>query len=174
MKQEKNNIQSWLDNLQQESWQLELIISSILLIIIASVEGGIPGLVIKYNSSDGFNFGYVIAILIPLTLFVKTNLIAHIFLRGLWIGCIGLRYISTDINFDSFGYADKFDCFLKKKVLPFDNYIEKLEKICSIIFSYFFLMVFHFLSFSILITIIQILNYFAWELVQGTFGEEFY
>ncbi len=164
---EKSKLQSWLDKLQQESWQLELIISSILLLIIGSYDDKIPDLILKFNSNEGFNFAFIVAILIPLLVFIKSNLIAHIFLRGLWIGCIGLRYISTDIDYDSFGYANKFDHFLKKKVVPFDSYIEKLEKICSIIFSYSFLMVFHFLSFSIFFTLIQCLNYYAFDMVES-------
>jgi len=171
MKEEKGKIQSWLDKLQQESWQLELIISSILLLIIGSYDDKIPRLLLKYQSNEGFNFAFIVAIIIPILLFVKSNLIAHIFLRGLWIGCIGLRYISNDINYQSFGYANKFDRFLKKNVLEFDDYIEKLERICSIIFSYSFLMVFHFLSFSIFFTIIQSLNYFGWQKLGNTVAE---
>ena len=174
MNEEKNNTKSWLDKLQQESWQLELIVSSILLLIIGSYDDKIPNLILKYKTTEEFNFSYVVAILIPILLFLKSNLIVHIFLRGLWIGCIGLRYISTDIDYNSFGYATKFDRFLKKKVLPFDNYIEKLERICSIIFSYSFLMVFHFLSFSIFFTIIQCLNYFAYRIFYDTIAEPFF
>jgi hypothetical protein len=171
MKKEKNKTQSWLDKLQQESWQLELIISSILLLIIGSYDDKIPDLLLKYNTNEGFNFAFVIAIIIPILLFVKSNLIGHIFFRGLWIGCIGLRYISKDVDFNSFGYSNKFDNFLKKKVQPFDIYIEKLERICSIIFSYSFLMVFHFLSFALVFTIIQFLNYYAIPLTDNPVGE---
>ena len=161
MKKEKNKIQSWLDKLQQESWQLELIISSILLLIIGSYDDKIPDLILKYNTNEGFNFSFIIAIAIPLLLFIKSNLIVHIFLRGLWIGCIGLRYISTDIDYNAFAYSNRFSRFLKRKIFPFDDYIEKLEKICSIIFSYSFLMVFHFLSFSIFFMIVLFLNYYV-------------
>ena len=131
----KSNIQSWLDQLQQESWQLELIISSILLLIIGSYDDTIYDLILKYQNNQGFNFAYIVAILVPILLFIKSNLIAHIFLRGLWIGCIGLRSVSSKIDYDSFGYASKFDTFLKRKIIPFDNYIEQLERICSIILS---------------------------------------
>jgi len=159
MHKEKSNEQSWLDSLQQESWQLELIISSILLLLIGSYDDKIPDFILKYNTNEGFNFAFAIALIIPLFLFVKSNLIAHIFFRGVWIGCIGLRYISADIDYNSFGYANKFDKFLKKNILPFDSYIEKLERISSIIFSYSFLMVFHFVSFTIFITLVQLINY---------------
>lgn len=171
MNKEKGKIQSWLENLQQESWQLELIISSILLLIIGSYDDKIPDLILKHNSNEGFNFAFIIAIIIPLLLFIKSNLIAHIFLRGLWIGCIGLRSISADIDYNSFGYAKKFDRFLRKKIVPFDEYIQKLERICSIIFSYSFLMVFHFISFAIFFTIIQCLNYYGFKLTTNILAE---
>ena len=60
MKQEKNKIQVWLDKLQQESWQLELIISSILLLIIGSYDDTIPDLILRYKTLEGFSFAYVI------------------------------------------------------------------------------------------------------------------
>ena len=171
MEKDKSTIQVWLDKLQQESWQLELIISSILLFILGSFDDKIPDLIIKYNTNEGFNFAFVVAVIVPLLLFLKSNLIGHILLRGLWVGCIGLRSISKNIDHESFGYAGKFDRFLQSKMPPFDGYTEKLERICSIIFSYSFLMAFHFLSFAIFITIIQVLNYFGWGLLAGTNAE---
>lgn len=131
MEKSKSTIQVWLDQLQQESWQLELIISSILLFIIGSFEDKIPDLIIKYNTKEGFNFAFIVAITIPLLLFLKSNLIVHIFLRGLWVGCIGLRSIFKHIDHESFGYTSKFDRFLKRKVIPFDSY--PVDGGCSLI-----------------------------------------
>ncbi len=171
MNENKSTIQSWLDKLQQDSWQLELIISSILLFIINSFDDKVPDLIMKYQSSEGFNFAFVVAIIVPILLFLKSNLIVHIFLRGLWIGCIGLRSISTDIRYESFDYGHKFDRFLKNNVGSFDDYIQKLESICSIIFSYSFLMAFHFFSFSFFITIFQSLNFFGWQILNNSILE---
>lgn len=74
------------------------------------------------------------------------NLIVHVILRGLWIGTIGLRYVSSEIDYDNMKYADRFTNFLKYKVGSYDNFIERLEKFCSVLllshfcYSYF---VFH-------------------------------
>jgi hypothetical protein len=144
----KKNFKEWLEFLQQESWQLELIISSILLLIIGSNDEYVLELVNKYKATS---FGWFIGLLKPILLFIKTNLLVHIFFRGLWIGCIGLRYVSDDIDFDKLAYTERFNRFLKKRITSFDDYIEKLERISSIIFSYSFLMIFHFISFWLFI-----------------------
>jgi len=74
------------------------------------------------------------------------NLLIHVFARGLWIGAIGLRYVSSEINFQYFGYAPIFENYLKKQIGSFDDYIEKLERFSSVIFAYTFLLFFIFLS----------------------------
>ena len=79
-----------------------------------------------------------------------TNLLMHVILRGLWIGAIGLRYVSGDIDYDKLKYSESFTKYFKKKVGGFDDYIERLEKICSSIFAYTFLLFFIFLSLSFL------------------------
>jgi len=57
------------------------------------------------------------------------NLIIHIVLRGLWIGALGLRYVSGEIDYDNLNYSEKFTNYLKKKVGSFDNYIWKVRKL---------------------------------------------
>lgn len=158
----KKNFVEWLEFLQQESWQLELIISSILLLILGSSDTLISELANKYGGSS---IGLFISLLMPIILFIKTNLVVHIFFRGLWIGCIGLRYVSEDIDFDTLSYAEKFNRFLRRKVNSFDNYIERLERISSIIFSYSFLMVFHFISFCLFILFMNLFTYLFSELL---------
>jgi hypothetical protein len=68
------------------------------------------------------------------------NLIVHVILRGLWIGTIGLRYVSSEIDYDNMKYADRFTNFLKYKVGSYDNFIERLEKFCSVLFAFTFLL----------------------------------
>jgi len=75
------------------------------------------------------------------------NLLFHIVIRGFWIGAIGLRYVSGDIDFDNLNYSDRFTRFYKNKIGSYDEYIEKLEKFSSILFSFTFLLFFMLLSF---------------------------
>ena len=147
----KKDFKKWLEYLQQESWQLELIISSILLFVLSTADETINAWMLEVTANAGSAMVSFVVI-IPLALYIilmvaKTNLIIHIFLRGFWIGCIGLRYVSGDIDIDSLDYSSKFVNYLKSKGMNFDRYIENVENICSIIFSFTFLLIFSSLSF---------------------------
>tara|TARA_R110002111_G_scaffold2061_6_gene13731 strand:- start:35228 stop:36562 length:1335 start_codon:yes stop_codon:yes gene_type:complete len=143
------SFKEWLDHLQQESWQLELVISGFSIFGLISVFEPL-----SYQFSLAQNLGNTIkANLIMITLascsILSLNLIIHVILRGLWIGALGLRYVSGDIDFDTLNYYSKFDKFLRKRIGSFDKFIEKLENYCSIIFATSFLMIFYFLAFFI-------------------------
>ena len=152
-KQPKAHFKEWLETLQQESWQLELIISGVLLLGIWEARSLVGALT---------DFFEVYTIIGPITsisfFFIKglgviwtilfLNLLIHVFSRGLWIGAIGLRYISGDINYEKLGYNATFQSFLSKKIGGYDDYIEKLEKFSSIAFAYTFLLIFFAFSFT--------------------------
>ena len=125
----------WLDILQQESWQLELIISGFaiygLFMIIEPIE--LAGLEAQ-NEQNMYRIFLTQGLLISWYI-ITINLIAHIILRGLWIGAIGLRYVSGDIEYDILKYSPKFTKHLIKRVGSFDNYVATLEKYCSVIFQ---------------------------------------
>lgn len=143
----------WLEKLQQESWQLELLISGFALFAIWEART----LIAEYNIYQELNLvatnsisrilysNFGVFLLSAWRIFFF-NLLIHVFARGLWIGAIGLRYVSSEINFEYFGYAPIFENYLKKQIGSFDDYIEKLERFSSVIFAYTFLLFFIFLS----------------------------
>ena len=45
------------------------------------------------------------------------NLILHVVLRGLWIGAIGLRYVSSEIDYEALNYGKRFTKYLQKTFL---------------------------------------------------------
>ena len=149
-KRTKEFFREWLEKLQQESWQLELLISGLALFGIWESKDMLDGLsdYIELNATGALvnqlrNFNAFIHI--TWTIFFL-NLLIHIIVRGLWIGAIGLRYVSGDIDYEALGYTERFENFLKKNVGDFDDYIERLEKLSSIIFSFTFLLLFFFVS----------------------------
>lgn len=169
-KDKKNIFTEWLEKLQQESWQLELLISGFALYgiwesreILESITNFLA--VNKpVNSNALVVLNIVTQMLKAAWLIFFTNLLIHVILRGLWIGAIGLRYVSGEIDYDKLKYSDSFKDYFKRKVGGFDDYIGRLEKICSTIFAYTFLLFFIFLSaaFFIIFWILlaSILNYF--------------
>jgi len=150
-KEKKKSFVKWLEILQQESWQLELLISGFAIFLLASA----------YDELDSFEYqinllitgsSYFNTLELPFRLLLGAwhvliiNLILHVLLRGLWISTIGIRYVSGEIEFDVLNLSPKFDRFLKKRIVSFDVYIEKLEQLCSIVFGFTFLIIFILIS----------------------------
>lgn len=144
---QSSKLKEWLDHLQQESWQLELLVSGFAIFLLLGSFDSLLGLryqVIHYTFSNphlGFAF-LPYAILLGGCFMLLINLIIHVILRGLWISSIGLRFVSGDIDLEKLGYRPKFNGFLQRRIGSFDRYIEQLEKLCSAIFAFTFLLIF--------------------------------
>lgn len=147
----KNFFSEWLEKLQQESWQLELLISGLALFGIYASDQLILSFdyYIQVNSPPRYDeiLAFVVSLLWASRAIFLVNLLLHIMIRGFWIGAIGLRYVSGDIDYDELNYSERFTKFYQRKIGSFDKYIEKLENFSSILFSYTFLLFFLLLSF---------------------------
>ncbi|WP_165750152.1 hypothetical protein [Cellulophaga sp. Z1A5H] len=160
------SFKKWLDKLQQESWQLELIISGFA--IYALILAYEP---ISINISEAMNSQQTIKMILWFIVFISWaififNLTLHIVLRGLWIGALGLRYVSGDIDYHKLNYSKKFTKHLKKRVGTFDRYIARLEKYCSILFAISFLVFFYILGFFTILLTLTGLSYFVTEVLN--------
>jgi hypothetical protein len=150
-KDKKKSFTKWLEILQQESWQLELLISGFAIFLLA--ESYEPFLNLDYQINlllSGSSYYVLLDIIYHVLLgawyVLIINLILHVLLRGLWISTIGLRYVSGDIDFDKLDISPKFDRFLRRKIVSFDLYIQQLEKLCSAVFGFTFLIIFILIS----------------------------
>ena len=158
----RNNYQSdgfkkLLNKLQQESWQLELIISGFAIYELFLTIEPIEIETLQAMKNDEIAGIQILSTLLTIVYILTVLLLTHVILRGLWIGAIGLRYVSGDIEYDSLNYTEKFTTFLQKKVGSFDRYISRLENICSTLFALAFLMVFFFISYFMVITVFMII-----------------
>jgi len=143
-----------LDRLQEDSWQLELLVSgftifglfsAVELVEIKIVEAQILGQVLK---------PFALIMVYTSCYILIFNLVIHLILRGLWIGALGLRYISGDIDFEVLNYTDRFKNYLKKKIVSYDKYVATLENYCSVLFAISFLMIFYLIAFLMIVAII--------------------
>ena len=146
-----------LDRLQQESWQLELLISGF---AIFGLFSALDPLIIKFDIAQ--HERKIVATFMWSAALVScwiliANLLIHVILRGLWIGALGLRYVSGDIDYDELKYSSKFTKYLQKKIGSFDKYIATLENYCSVVFAVSFIFIFYFLS-SFTFVILILLN----------------
>lgn len=148
---DERTTKSWLDRLQQESWQLELLISGFVIFLL--IGGWEPLSELEYdaglltNTSQSFRtviFVYYVLRTAYLSLLVC--LLIHVVLRGLWIAAVGLRSVSGEIDYNALNYKARFTRRLQRKIGSFDEYINRLERFCSVVFTLAFLILFCFLS----------------------------
>ena len=165
MEDKKQHVGDWLEKLQRESWNLELLVSgfSIFLLIQAS-EGmlWVLDFVNLHISLSGNMEGVMRTFIITLILasWVLTfNLIVHVFLRGFWIGTVGLRSVQGNIDLDKLGYSEYFTEKLKKRVPSLDNMLERLDTLSSVIFAFTFLVVFMMLSMFLFFSSLSLFTY---------------
>ncbi|MEM8526239.1 MAG: hypothetical protein AAGG68_16480 [Bacteroidota bacterium] len=148
----KHNISDWLDKLQQESWNLELLISGFSIFLLVQAQGQF-GAVATYVDVH-FNFepqirGMFITfwgIIILSCYALIFSLIFHILIRGFWIGTIGLRSVQPKVDYQRLRYAPAFEQGLQAKLSSLDRMLIRLDQISSAVFSFAFLLVFMLIS----------------------------
>ena len=119
-----------VQKLQEESWQLELLISGF---AIFGLFTAFP--IISDSVRDAQNkqqiYKFVISLVAQISCGILIfNLLLHVMLRGLWIGALGLRYVSGDIDYESLNYHERFTKYLKKKVGYYKSEESYVEKLC--------------------------------------------
>lgn len=152
-----------LDELQIQSWQLELVISGFAIFGLFSALDPLEGFA-ELKKMEGSNFQSMFLDTIYITCVLAIfNLILHVLLRGLWIGAVGIRSISGDIDFEKLNMSKVFITHLKQKIGSFDNYIIKLENYSSILFGVTFLIAFITIAVSLNFLIFLFFVFFFYE-----------
>lgn len=163
--EENSHLSKWLDSIQLDSWQLELLVSGFAIFLLIGAIDPVSSFEIDLMVlSTESNYSLLLANLyypgrIAIYLLIIC-LIGHVLLRGLWIAAIGLRYVSGDIDYEHLGYKPQFKAFLGRRIGPFDGYIGRLERACSVAFGVSFLVIFALISLATYIfsmTVLQIL-----------------
>ncbi|WP_296314407.1 hypothetical protein [Winogradskyella sp. UBA3174] len=86
-----------LQKLQEERWQLELLISGFAIFALFSAyEPIVVG--IKGAQINGLMYKGIITMFACFILIF--NLLLHVLLRGLWIGTLGLHYVSGNLDYE--------------------------------------------------------------------------
>ncbi len=174
MTNDKSILKKWLDKLQEESWNLELLISgfSIFGLFKAKEFLADKGALFFANdivSNSLMAFFQAFYLLVNTSVYIFIGfLLLHIFFRGLWIGAIGIRYVSGEIEYEKFKYNSNITNYLKKRIGSFDDYILKLEKISSIIFGYTFLIILFMCSVCFYFIITALVNICSSKLLADT------
>lgn len=168
----KEQIAGWLKKLEQESWQLELLVSGFTIFLLISAYQGLATYAYDFkfhSSNEGVLYIAIILLMYVVTaciLVLIINLVLHLTFRGFWIGAIGLRSVGPAIDYDKLHYHPYFIDKLKKGMVSMDDLIVRLDRLCSVIFSFTFLIIFLFLSFFLFLVAFSLASWGINSLIE--------
>ncbi len=141
--EEKSKPPRWLEEIQQKSWEPEILLSGIVLFGLLQVPDLIDQFLLffkkeisqKYTDIDNF-----VALMKIANFWLVFGLIIHLIGRGIWIGLVGLSFVLPQgINYGRLNFTKIFEDDTRE-IPPIIDLILKWEKICSSIFSITFLL----------------------------------
>lgn len=152
MRNKRQALVGWLENLQRDTWNMELLVSGFAIFLLLEANAGLTWIKTKTLLDYYFPVPYstvlntfwgVLQIAIQVITF---HLIINVVLRAFWIGAVGLRSVQPTIHFPSLGYSPYFSKKLTRKVKGLEHLSLRLDNLCSTIFAFTFLLVFMLLS----------------------------
>ena len=133
----------WLDELQQKSWEPEILLSGIVLYGMFKMPELLDqGLVFfkSYIFGQTSDVDNLVVVLKVGVYWLITGLILHLISRGIWVGMVGLSYtFDKGISAQNLNYQGKFKDKIQR-IPSFQRIIINLEKICSSLFSVSFML----------------------------------
>ena len=143
----------WLKTLHTRTWEMELLIVGFTLLILWKL----PDNFIRWramiiaNSSEVLSLEiwiFTSMVLIGIRI-MMINLIVHLLFRGYWVGIIGINSIfPAGIDYQQLPFHSIFSDYLKHKLQNLDQLSITIDRICSAIFGFSFLLVFVFITFG--------------------------
>jgi len=163
---------TWLERLEQESYQAELIISGVAIVGSLQLPGLIKMLVIwsmDTFSQDFIEVGYWLFIyLIMASQLLIVTFVLHFLLRTLWIGNIGLASVYPNgINTESKKFSRDFGEKLRQAFPDFGAFNKRLDDLCSVMFAFSSLFAMISVSIALLLGALLLLSYLISMLSAG-------
>lgn len=161
----QQNIAEWLEKLQRESWNLELLISGFSIFLLVQAKSSLLELVDYVDLFYYFERGTrnIIMLLLGITVLscyaLIISLTFHVVLRGFWIGAIGLRSVQPKVDFQRLRYAPTFEQYLDEKLPTLDRLLIRLDRISSAIFSFAFLIIFMLISLATWFFVLSLISF---------------
>jgi len=146
MENEEQNNRSWLQRVQEQSWEPEILISGIVLFALFQIPSLIEDAADYLNTytitifTDGNVDESLAAILLSATYWLILGFTTHLISRSIWAAFVGLSYVYRDgIKLEQLKYAEKYKKIIAKS-LDYKDMIVRIEKFCSGVFAVSFLL----------------------------------
>lgn len=142
---EQSKVPAWLQNIQHNSWNAEILLSGLILFSLTRAPKALERVFAHMVQAFGLQAGgYDNALVLVETglIWLIIGFITHLTIRGAWIGLVGLSYIFPEgIRHERLPYQDRFLQLLKRKP-DLVSLTIRIDKIASGVFSlafYFFM-----------------------------------
>jgi len=169
----------WLTELQQKSWEPEVLLSGIVLYGMFKMPGLLDDFLyyfkvnVAVSTSDIDNF---IGLMKVAVYWLTGGLIAHLITRGIWVGMVGLSFtFPRGITLDKLRLHEKYKNYLTR-IPSTEKIILNLESFSSALFSISFMMfmmmlgAYFYLLITIIIPIVSIIYFFNGAFDNPVFG----
>jgi hypothetical protein len=150
-----NDKNKWLQRLQQESWELELLVSGFSILLLYKAIGFLTDkteeidLFLNSSLPSSTMVSIFMNILVLSLGALIINLTLHLLMRGFWVGIVGLGSVAPKTDFDKLKYSSFFTEKLKLRVGNLDKLVVFLDNISSLVFAFAFLIIFMLLALAI-------------------------
>ena len=130
---------SWIQKLKEESWNAELLVTTISIfgaLQLFDLVAWLANFFInnldasQYLVAYGIVFFSLLAVSIMISMFV-----IHFFLRAYWIGLLGLNSVFPDYSVENSAYSPLYTKKLLAILPKLKDSINKVDELCSVIFS---------------------------------------
>ena len=130
---------NWLQKLKEESWEAELLVSTISIFgtfqMFNLIDWSTNKFIDLLNPSQ-YLIGYFIVIfgLLAISILIAMFVI-HFFLRAYWIGLVGLNSVFPDYSIKDSAYSKIYTEKILSILPKLKGSIQKVDELCSVIFS---------------------------------------
>ena len=179
--EEKNKIQ-WFEKLRLNSWEVEILIVGFVLVMLFNIPDTLNLELTKtFHSLSVHELGDFLTWIIRLLTLGILNSIIHILivsfsvylgLRGFWVGILGLSSVyPKGINLKKLNFNTIFNKQISQ--YNFNDFIIKIDNICSSIFSFSFLISFSIVSLCLFFIEMMLLSSFLYNIgvAEGWIGD---
>lgn len=135
----KNSSKNWLQKLKEESWQAELLVSTISVFgafqMFSLIDWSTNKFIDLLNPNQ-YQIGYLIVFfgLVAVSILVSMFVI-HFFLRAYWVGLVGLNSVFPDYSIEYSAYSKIYTEKILSILPKLKDSIQKVDELCSVIFS---------------------------------------
>jgi hypothetical protein len=168
----KDTTPKWLEELQQKSWEPEILLSGIVLYGMFRMPDLLDAGLIFFKSyifgqtTDVDNLVMVLKVAIY---WLIAGLVLHLISRGVWVGMVGLSYtFDQGVNAENLKYQGRFKDKVNR-IPKFQAIIINLEKICSSLFSVSFMLFMVMVGAYLYLFILLLVPFFAILFITNSF-----